>query len=467
MNVPPQNIEIEGLPSAVHAEVAILGAMLLDDDAVHDAMDRLESSDFSLDSHKRIFTAILDLAETGNHVDYLTVQNELGRKRELDAIGGPAYLAFISEGIPRRFNVVAYAKIVKDKSLLRQAMGIFHDGQIRASDSSEDAISVIADVEEQLLSLTNEDHTQRGFSTMLDVVNGAGGIDAYVERITDPAQMTGLPMGLTDVDALLGGMKKQEFIVIAARPSQGKTALGLCIAANVVVADIEAVVPFFSIEMNKDSLFQRLLASQSSTNLRKAQDGFASREDRTRLTSALIRMCERQLLIDDTPSISLTKLRARCLRLKKLRGRLDLVIIDYLQLMKGGSKRYQTRELEVAAISTGLKSLAKELDCPIVALAQLGRGNEQRGGDKRPILSDLRESGQIEQDADVVAFIHRPEYYAAADDEDVERGIAEIIIAKNREGGVGTRRVAYLKEYTLFTNLVKQEELYGNERTQY
>lgn len=467
MSKPPQNTEPEGAPASVHIEVAVLGTMLLDEDAIHIAMDRLDAEDFSLDSHQRVFTAILDLAETGNPVDSITVGNELRRKREFDSIGGPAYLAWLSEGIPRNFNIEAYVRIVKDKSLLRQAMGIFHDGGIRAADQSEDALTVIGDVEELLLELTHEDRSQEGFSTLLDAVKDSGGPDEYIQKITDPAKMTGIPTDLSDLDVLLGGMKPGQFIVIAARPSQGKTALGLCIGANVVVRDPEMVVPVFSLEMARDALFQRLLASQSMTNLRKAQEGFLSREDRTKLTSALIRMCERNLLIDDTSSISVTKMRARCLRLKKQKGRLDLVIVDYLQLMTG-TRKAKDRQQEVTSISHGLAALAKELKCPVVVLAQLSRSSEQRGGDKRPMLSDLRESGSIEQDADVVVFIHRPEYYAAADDETVERGVAELIVAKNRDGPVGTRRVCYIADYTLFINLVKQEEIpYADQGTPY
>lgn len=466
MSQPVDNAN-EGLPASVHTEIAILGAMLLDEDALHDAMERLQSEDFSLDSHRKVFNAVLDLAETGNPVDFTTVRVELERKRELAAIGGVAYLAYLGEGIPRKLNIQSYCRIVKDKSLLRQAMGIFYDGANRAGDQSEDALTVIGDVEELLLELTHEDRSQQGFSTLFDAVKDSGGPDGYIEKITDPAKMTGIPTGLTELDKLLGGLKNKELVVIAARPGQGKTALLICIAANIVAEDPSMIVAIFSLEMSKDSLFQRLLASQSSTNLRKATEGFLSREDKVRLTTTLIRICERQLLIDDTPSITLTKLRARCLRLKKKEGRLDLVMLDYLQLM-AGSKKYANRQEEVASFSRGLKALAKELDCPVVALAMIGRGSEQRGGDKHPILSDLRESGQIEQDADVIAFIHRPEMYASEDDKDVERGIAELIVAKNRSGPVGMRRVVYLAEYTRFDNLAKQEEIpYADQRPLY
>lgn len=465
MSNPPQSgfegyEESQGLPASIECEVAILGCMLIDENAVHDAMEMVEVSDFFVDSHQRIFTAILDLASTGNPVDSLVVGNELKRKRELDAIGGPAYLAELSSGIPRNFNIGASCRIVKEKSLLRQAFGIFHDGQVRASDQSEDARSVIADVEEQLLQLIHED-TQRGFSSILDDVQQAGGVDSYVEQMSDPATMSGLAMGFVDIDKILGGLKKQELIIIGGRPSQGKSAFGLCAAANVVKADVEAVVALFSLEMSKASLFRRLLASQAHVSWKRSLEGWLGPEEKRRLAAAVILFGDKKLLIDDTPAISLMKMRAKCRRLKQQHGRLDLIVIDYLQLATAG-KRYSDRQQEVGAVSRGLKALSKEMDVPVMALAQVGRGSEQRSGDKRPMLSDLRESGQIEADGDVILFIHRPEFYCSEDDEDVERGIAEIIVAKNRDGSTGIRKLVYLGDYTLFENLATQEDLYGN-----
>jgi replicative DNA helicase len=251
---------------------------------------------------------------------------------------------------------------------------------------------------------------------------------------------------------MLGGLKKQELTVIGGRPSQGKSAFGLCAAANVVKADSAAVVAFFSLEMSKAALFRRLLASQAHVSWKRALEGWLGHEEKSRLSSALILFGDKNLLIDDTPAISLTKMRARCRRLKQQYERLDLIVVDYLQIM-GSTKRYTTRQQEVGSFSRGLKSLAKELDVPVMALAQVGRGSEQRSGDKRPMLSDLREAGDIEQDADQVLFIHRAEFYASPDDEDVERGTAEIIIAKSRDGPTGTRKLAYLADYTVFENL--------------
>jgi len=442
----PNESAAEGLPSSVHAEIAVLGCMLLEEEAINDALEALVAEDFSLDSHQRIFRAISELAETGNNVDYLTLQNELSRRRELDAIGGPAYLAFLTEGIPRNFNVQSYCAIVKQKAVLRQLMGIGHDLNVRASDQSEDPYALLEGVEDQILELS-QNQNQQGFTTLIDAVKESGGVDAYVEKIFDPAAMVGLSTGYIDLDRIWGGLKKKELIIIAARPSMGKTALGLCIASNVVIADSEAVVAFYSLEMGKESLFKRLLASLSMVNVRKVLDGWTSREDRTKMSSTLIRVAELHLEIDDTTAMTTTQMRAKSRRLKQQRGRLDLIVVDYLQLMSG-NKRYGNRQEEVASVSRGLKALSKELDVPVIALAQLHRGSE-----KRPMLSDLRESGQIEQDGDIVSFIHRGEVYASEDDPDAERGIAEIITAKNREGSTGTRKLAYLADHTRFETL--------------
>lgn len=425
--------------------------MLLDEEAINVAIEKLEAADFALDTHQRIFRAMMELAQTGNPIDLTILVVELERKKELGTVGGRPYLADLTEGIPRKFNIESYVKIVKDKSLLRQVLYICHDGQARAIEQSQDAQAVVSDLEEQLLELAHED-SQRGFVQLLDEVNSAGGIDPYVAKISDPAEMTGLPTGFTDLDKMIGGLKRGELIILAARPSHGKTSLALCAAANVVTADPGAVVPFFSLEMGKASLFRRLLASQAQVNLRRALEGWLGREEKTRLANAAIRFADKLLLIDDTPAITLTKMRAKCRRLKQKYGRLDLILVDYLQLM-GASKRYGNRQEEVASFSRGLKGMAKELDVPVVALAQLSRNTEQRSGDKRPILSDLRESGQLEQDGDVIAFIHRAEMYASADDDTVERGTAEIIIAKSRDGPTGMRKLVYLADYTLFANL--------------
>jgi replicative DNA helicase len=329
-------------------------------------------------------------------------------------------------------------------------MGIGRDLTVKASDQSEDPYALLEATEELILELSQSGQSQ-GFSTLLDSVQEAGGVESFVGKMYDPALMTGLSMGFVDVDKVLGGLQKKELTIVAARPSQGKSAYVLCVAINVSLADPEAVVAFFSVEMSKIALHKRLLAVMAGVNTRKAAEGWLSREERIRLGSAVVKAGDWNLEIDDSSMLTVTQMRAKSRRLKKQKGRLDLVIVDYLQLLQG-TKRYNNREQEVASISRGLKALAKELDVPVMAVAMVGRGSE-RHGDKRPMLSDLRESGQIEGDADVILFIHRESYYHSEDDPDAEQGIAEILIAKNREGATGTRKLAYQAEYTRFSNL--------------
>jgi replicative DNA helicase len=441
----------DGAPASVHTEVVILGAMLLDGVAISDATAKLKAEDFSLDSHQRVYRCIVEMIAAGHGIDYTTVRAELERKREIDSIGGPAYLAYLSEGIPRNVNIESYVRIVKDKSLLRQLMGIFHDGAIRAGDQSEDAITVLGDVE-ALLADVADSAIQRGLAGIGEIVASSfGSIDKLYEQ---GREITGLATHYTEFDRMTSGLQDSELIVIAARPSMGKTAWAINIAQNAAVHDGK-VVAVFSLEMSKESLLRRLLASEALVNSRKIQTGFLPKEDKGKLLSALERLMDSKLFIDDTPGITLAEMRAKARRLKQQEGRLDLIVIDYLQLMTGvnssGKKGFENRTQEVSAVSRGLKALAKEMRVPVVALSQLSRGSEQRAGDKKPLLSDLRESGSIEQDADVVAFIHREEYYDR-ENEDV-KGQAEIIIAKQRNGPTGIVKLAYLADYTRFENL--------------
>lgn len=445
----------DGLPSSVHTEVAILGAMLLDSVAISDATEKLKSEDFSLDSHQRIFRAIVDLMAKGQGIDYLTVQEELARRRELDSIGGPAYLAYLTEGIPRNFNIESYVQIVRDKSLLRQLMGIFHDGGIRAADQSEDAITVLGDVEAQLADVADS-AIQRGLAGIGEIVAGSFvSIDKLYEQ---GREVTGLATRYTEFDKMTSGLQDSELIIIAARPSMGKTAWAINIAQNAAVQD-NKVVAVFSLEMSKESLLRRMLASEALVGSRKLQTGSMLREDRGKLMKALERLMDAKLFIDDTPGITLPEMRAKARRLKQQQGQLDLIVIDYLQLMTGtnpsGKRGFENRTQEVSSISRGLKALAKEMRIPVLALSQLSRGSEQRAGDKKPLLSDLRESGSIEQDADVVAFIHREEYYDR-DNEDV-KGQAEIIVAKQRNGPTGSIKLAFRSDFTRFENLAEVE----------
>jgi replicative DNA helicase len=441
----------DGLPSSIQTEVTVLGAMLLDAVAITDATAKLRAEDFSLDSHQRVYRVMVDLLAVGHAVDLITVMDALQKRRELDAIGGAAYLSFLTEGIPRNPNIESYVRIIKDKSLLRQMLGVFNDGMVKASDQSEDATTVLNDIEVQLAAIADS-AIQRGFSGISEIVaNSFGSIDALYEQ---GREVTGLATHFSDFDRMTSGLQKSELIIIAARPSMGKTAWAINIAQNCAVHDGK-VVAVFSLEMSKESLLRRMLASEAQVGARKLQTGFIPREDKTKLIAALDRLMGSKMYIDDTPGIGLAEMRAKARRLRQQHnGQLDLVVVVYLQLMTGskqGSKGFENRTQEVSSISRGLKALAKELEVPVVALSQLSRGSEQRTGDKKPLLSDLRESGSIEQDADVVAFIHRPEYYDR-DNEEL-KGIAEIIVAKQRNGPTDTIKLAFLADYTTFADL--------------
>jgi replicative DNA helicase len=451
MAAPAQIDLARGMPTALHAEVAILGSMLLDPVAVVDATAKLRAEDFSLDSHQRIYRAITDLLAIGHAVDYITVIEALAKRKELDAIGGPAYLAYLSEDVPVGMNVESYVRIVKDKSLLRQLMGIFTEGLAIAADHDEDATQVLNDIEVRLASVADS-AIQRGFSGIPEIVaNSFGSIDALYEQ---GREVTGLATHYIEFDKMTSGLQSGELIIIAARPSMGKTAWAINIAQNCAVRDAK-VVAVFSLEMSKESLLRRMLASEAMVGSRKLQTGFIPREDKGKLIAALDRLMNSKMFVDDTPGITLAEMRAKARRLRQQEGGLDLIVIDYLQLMTGSAgasqKKFENRTQEVSSISRGLKALAKELGVPVVALSQLSRGSEQRTGDKKPLLSDLRESGSIEQDADVVAFIHREEYYDR-ENEDL-KGKAEIIIAKQRNGPTGSVQMAYLADFTRFENL--------------
>jgi len=439
----------DGLPSSVQTEITVLGAMLLDGMSVTDATAKLRPEDFSLDSHQRIYRVMMDLLAVGHAIDYITVMDALSKRRELDAIGGPAYLAYLSEGIPRHPKIEDYVRIIKDKSLLRQLMTIFNDGMALASDQNEDATNVLNGIETRLAEVADS-AIQRGFSGISEIVAGSfGSIDALYEQ---GREITGLATHYIEFDKMTSGLQPSELIIVAARPSMGKTAWAINIAQNCAVKDGK-VVAVFSLEMSKESLLRRMLASEASVGSRKLQTGFIPREDKSKLIAALDRLMTSKMFVDDTPGITLAEMRAKARRLRQQEGALDLIVIDYLQLMTGpksGSKS-ENRTQEVSAISRGLKALAKEMQVPVIALSQLSRGSEQRTGDKKPLLSDLRESGSIEQDADVVAFIHREEYYDR-ENEDL-KGKAEIIIAKQRNGPTGSVHLAYIADFTRFENL--------------
>jgi len=448
----PQLVNSENeRPASVHAEMTILGGMLVEPVAIVDATMLLKADDFALDSHRRIYTAMLVLAEAGHAVDIVTVSEELRRRKELDSIGGVPYLASLSEGLPRKLSIESYVRIVRDKSLMRQLMEVCDKGMMEAADQSQLALDVLNTVGIRLSEIA-EHAVTGGFSDITAIVKESfGSIDALYEQ---GREVTGLATHYIEFDRMTSGLQESELIIIAARPSMGKTAWAINIAENAAVRG-DKVVAVFSLEMSKSSLLRRMLASQALVNSKAIQTGMLMRDDRAKLVQGLERLMESKIFIDDTPGITLAEMRAKARRLKQQHGKLDLIVIDYLQLMTGSAganqKGFENRTQEVSAISRGLKALAKEMKVPVVALSQLSRASEQRGGDKKPLLSDLRESGSIEQDADVVCFIHREEYYDR-DNEDV-KGKAEIIIAKQRNGPTGSVHLAYMADYTRFENL--------------
>ena len=451
----------DGRPASLHAERTILGAMLVEPLAIVDATLLLKTEDFSLDSHRKLYDVILHLSEAGHAVDDITVSEELSKRKHLDSVGGRAWIAGLSEGLPRRLSIESYVRIVRDKSLMRQLMTVCDMGMTEASDQSLEAIEVLNQVEGRLMEIS-EHAVSGGFSDISAIVrNSFGSIDALYEQ---GREVTGLRTHYTEFDKMTSGLQASELIIIAARPSMGKTAWAINIAQNAAVRDGN-VVAVFSLEMSKESLLRRMLAGEASVGARKLQTGFLGREDKGKLQNALERLMESKLYVDDTPGITLAEMRAKARRLRQQEGRLDLIVIDYLQLMTGSAganqKKFENRTQEVSSVSRGLKALAKELRVPVVALSQLSRGSEQRTGDKKPLLSDLRESGSIEQDADVVCFIHREEYYDR-ENEDL-KGKAEIIIAKQRNGPTGSVQMAYIADYTRFENLDTSHDSGGGD----
>ncbi len=447
------NVSLDtGLPANVDAEKTILGAILLDNAAHSEAAEKLESEDFSLDSHQRIFLRMTELMNAQRAVDIVTLANELSRYKEIESVGGVAYLASLTEGLPLRPVIEEYIRIVKDKSLLRRLMMICSAAIARAADQSETALEVLGAAETELLQASERGITH-GLQPLDQIVaNSFGTIDNLYK---ESREVTGLRTWYDDLDRLTSGLQKGELIIIAARPSMGKTALAINLAQNAAIRG-KAKVAIFSLEMSKESLLRRMLASQAGVDQRKLQTGFLGGEDQGKLRHALEQLVESQIFIDDTAGSSLAEMRAKARRLRQTAGGLDLVVVDYLQLMSAtlpsaGGKRYENRTQEVSAISRGLKALAKELDVPVVALSQLSRASERRGEDKRPMLSDLRESGSIEQDADVVAFIHREAYYNRSEEmSDSDKAKSEIIIAKQRNGPTDTIQLFFNSSLTRF-----------------
>jgi replicative DNA helicase len=437
------------LPANVEAERSILGAILLDNFAYNQAAEHLKPEDFSLDSHRRIYNRMVDLAESSRPIDMITLVEELDLRKELEAIGDVGYVSGLLDGVPDRPSIEHYIKIVRDKALLR---GLIHAANVaiaRAAEQSDPAEEVLNDAEAAIMQLS-EKRIGRGFMGVQEIVKESfGSVDALLQR---GQRITGLATHYTDLDEMTSGFQRADLIIIAGRPSMGKTAFAMNIAENAAIED-QKVVGMFSLEMSREALLLRLLCSRARVDSHKMRTGSLWRDDMTKVVRAMDELAHAPIFIDDTPGIVLSEMRAKARRLKQSQGKLDLLIVDYLQLMSGGGKRFENRTQEVSAISRGLKGLAKELSVPVIALSQLSRAPESRGGDHRPQLADLRESGSIEQDADVVAFIFREEVYKQ-DDPDLQ-GKAELIIAKQRNGPTGKVKLAFIKNSTRFESLME------------
>ena len=442
-----------GMPASIDAERSILGAILLDNDTYPQAAESLRAEDFSLDSHRRIYMRMVDLNESGRAIDIVTLAEELSRHKEVESVGGVAYLSSLTDGMPRRENIEHYVRIVKDKALLRSLIHAANGAIARAIDQ-EDTAEEILDAAESAIFQISERRIGRGFVGVKEIVRESfGSLDALYER---GQRITGLATHYADLDGMTSGLQASDLIIIAARPSMGKTAFAMNIAENVAVQE-HKVVGMFSLEMSREALLMRLLCSHAKIDSHKLRTGFLGREEFSKLAHALTELAEAPIFIDDTPALSIHEMRAKARRLQQAEKHLDLIIVDYLQLMSAspaGGRRFENRTQEVSAISRGLKALAKELRVPVIALSQLSRAPESRGGDHRPQLSDLRESGSIEQDADLVAFIFREEVYKP-DDPDLD-GLAELIIAKQRNGPTGLVKLAFIKRSTRFESLAQE-----------
>ena len=436
------------LPANVEAERAILGAILLDNLSFNEAAEHLQSEDFSLDSHRRIYARMVELMDSSRPIDLITLVEELDRHKELQAIGDVGYISGLIDGVPDRPSIEHYIKIVRDKALLRGLINTASSAIARASEQSDLAEEILNDTEAAILGLS-EKRIGRGFLGIQEIIKESfGSVDALLQR---GQRITGLATHYTDLDEMTSGFQPSDLIIIAARPSMGKTSFAMNIAENVAIDD-QKVVGVFSLEMSREALLLRMLCSRARVDAHKMRTGSLWREDMQKVTHAMEELAHAPIFIDDTPGIALSEMRAKARRLQQAQGSLSLIVVDYLQLMSGGGRRYENRTQEVSAISRGLKGIAKEMKVPVVALSQLSRAPESRGsGDHRPQLADLRESGSIEQDADVVAFIFREEVYKP--DEPELDGIAELIIRKQRNGPTGTVKMAFIKSSTRFESL--------------
>ena len=435
------------LPHNLEAERSVLGAILVHNDAFNLAVQVIDSGDFYRDAHRRIFEKMIALNERNQAIDFVTLKEELSRGGELDDVGGPAYVASLADGVPRATNVEYYSRIVKEKATLRNLIYAANKILTNAYEADQESDLILDEAESAIFAVA-DDRLKAGFVPMRDLVKESF---PKIELLFEQKKLiTGVPTGFADLDGMTRGFQRGDLIIIAARPSMGKTSLVLNVAQYVAMQP-EHTVGVFSLEMSKESLFLRLLTSEAQIDSHRLMSGAIGQKDYGKISHALETLSAMKLYIDDTANVSVLEMRAKARRLKAEHG-LSLLVVDYIQLMSGRG-RYENRTLELASISRSLKGLAKELDVPIVVLSQLSRAPEARS-DHRPQLSDLRESGALEQDADVVIMIYREDAYNR-DPNHPDAGTAELILAKQRNGPTGVVRLAFLREQTRFANLAQ------------
>ncbi len=429
-------------PHEISAEQAVLAAILIDDKSIDKVLPILDPNDFYHPSNKHIYTHLLKLHNDNKPLDIVTLSASLNETGEMNKAGGLEYVSSLVSILPNSSNIIHYAEIVKDKSLLRHLIEESSDISEKAYSFSGNVSELIDEAEKKIFSLA-EYKVKKDIYSISDMIEDT--IEKLEKLYNNKEQITGVPTGFIDLDKITNGMQNSDLVIIAGRPAMGKTAFALNIALN-AARKANSSVAIFSLEMSSQQLVQRLLSSEARIDASKLRSGKLYKEDWDNLTTASSELNELKLFIDDTPAINVTELRAKCRRLKRESG-LDMVIIDYLQLMSGGKS--DNREQQISEISRSLKALAKELDIPVLALSQLNRSVEGRN-DKRPMPSDLRESGAIEQDADIIIFLYRDEVYHKDSN---DKGVAEIIIAKHRHGPTGVVRLTFIKEFTRFENM--------------
>ncbi len=436
--VPPHDIE---------AEQAVIGSMLTDSDAVSSSIEVLKEEDFYREDNRIIYSAMLNLYNRAEPIDLITLKSELESMGKFEKVGGYEYLSALPDKVPTTANVVKYIKIVEEKSTLRNLIKTANEIIEMGYDPTEEIEDVMECAEKKIFNIM-QDKNQKGYEAIKDIL-----VDSFTELeelYNRKGHITGVPTGFADLDYRLAGLHGSELILVAARPAMGKSAFALNIATNAALRG-NTPVAVFSLEMSSKQMTNRILCSEAMVDSNKVKTGKLEDEDWSKLAEAIGPLSETGIYIDDTPGISIMEIRARCRKLK-LEKHIGLVVIDYLQLIQGSNKRNGSREQEISEISRSLKILAKELEVPVIALSQLSREAEKRQ-DHRPMLSDLRESGAIEQDADIVMFLYRDDYY---NKESKKQNVAEVIIAKNRGGSTGTVELGWLGSYTKFVNLERR-----------